>query len=98
MSNNAPSGGITFVGALGLLFIGLKLGHVIDWSWWLVTLPLWGGTALIVAVVVLVLAGAAGSAGVRAAKRWRELGRLRDNPPAGSRRRMSIGERRDGER
>jgi hypothetical protein len=22
-----------------LLFVGLKLGHVIDWSWWLVLLP-----------------------------------------------------------
>lgn len=28
---------------LGVLFVGLKLGGVINWSWWWVTLPfLWG--------------------------------------------------------
>lgn len=26
---------------LTLLFIGLKLGKVIDWSWWAVLSPLW---------------------------------------------------------
>lgn len=37
-----------FLGLLTLLFIGLKLGHVIDWSWWWVFLPLWGSWAVIV--------------------------------------------------
>lgn len=37
------SGGIGFCGLLGIVFITLKLCHVIDWSWWWVTLPLWGG-------------------------------------------------------
>ena len=37
--------------ALGVMFIGLKLAHVISWSWWLVLLPLYG-----VAVGVLVIA------------------------------------------
>lgn len=27
--------------ALGILLIVLKLAHIIGWSWWLVTLPLW---------------------------------------------------------
>jgi hypothetical protein len=27
---------------LTVLFIGLKLGGVIDWSWWWVLCPLWG--------------------------------------------------------
>lgn len=27
---------------LFILFVTLKFTHVIDWSWWLVTLPLWG--------------------------------------------------------
>lgn len=40
--DSSSSDGIGFFGALGLLFIGLKLGGVIDWSWWYVTLPLWG--------------------------------------------------------
>ena len=39
---------IGFLPALALLFIGLKLGSVIDWSWWLVLLPLWGPVAMVV--------------------------------------------------
>ncbi len=35
------SGGIGFSGALTILFIGLKLGKVIDWSWWWVLSPIW---------------------------------------------------------
>lgn len=31
--------GITFLEALTVLFIGLKLTHNIDWSWWLVAMP-----------------------------------------------------------
>lgn len=31
----------SFYTLLTVLFIGLKLGHVISWSWWLVTAPLW---------------------------------------------------------
>lgn len=95
--NRSPSGGISLVGAVGLLFLGLKLGHVIDWPWWLVLLPFYGGIALIGAVVVLTLAGAGAVAGVKAAKRRRELKRLRANPVK-SGRRLSIGERRDGRR
>lgn len=38
--------GISFLDLLGLLFIGLKLTEVIDWSWWLVLLPLYGPLAL----------------------------------------------------
>lgn len=33
--------GISFPTVLFLLFLGLKLGGVIDWSWWWVTAPLW---------------------------------------------------------
>lgn len=36
-----------FLSTLGLIFIVLKLTHVIAWSWWLVTLPLWGLLALV---------------------------------------------------
>ena len=45
---------VTFLDLLGLLFIGLKLGGVIDWNWWWVTCPLWGGVAIVLAVVVIV--------------------------------------------
>lgn len=43
------SGGVGVVGLLGVLFIALKLTGVIDWSWWWVTIPFWGGLALILA-------------------------------------------------
>ena len=33
--------GCGFLGLLTLLFIGLKLGGVIQWSWWWVLSPLW---------------------------------------------------------
>lgn len=46
MSEKKTSGGGVVVGLLGLLFVGLKLGGVIKWSWWWVTLPFWGGFAL----------------------------------------------------
>ncbi len=52
MSSSSSSSGIGLISLLGLLFIGLKLGGVIDWSWWWVTAPLWGE-----AVVVLVILG-----------------------------------------
>ena len=38
--SSSTSGGIGFVGLLQVLFIGLKLTHCIDWSWWLVLSPL----------------------------------------------------------
>ena len=41
MSQNSNSSGIGFPGLLTLLFIGLKLGHVIDWRWVWVLSPLW---------------------------------------------------------
>lgn len=35
-----------FIPALTLMFIGLKLTNFIDWSWWWVLSPIWGGFAL----------------------------------------------------
>jgi hypothetical protein len=40
--------------ALGLLFITLKLLEVIDWSWWLVLLPLY--IPLPIALVLVIAA------------------------------------------
>ena len=42
------------MGLLAILFIGLKLAGYITWSWWIVTLPLWGGAALIISLFVIV--------------------------------------------
>lgn len=46
--------GITFMGALAVLFVGLHLTGVIDWSWWAVLLPLWGPFALVAALVLVI--------------------------------------------
>ena len=46
---------IGFLPLLALLFIGLKLAEIITWSWWLVTLPLWGGAALALVIVLFVI-------------------------------------------
>lgn len=43
---NGCRGGIGLLGALGILFIGLKLAGFIDWPWWAVLSPIWGGAAL----------------------------------------------------
>lgn len=51
--SNGSSGGIGFTGALLLLFIGLKLGGVIDWSWWWVLAPAWGPVGLVLAILVI---------------------------------------------
>jgi hypothetical protein len=46
-SSSSSSGGIGFFGLLTIVFITLKLTGYITWSWWLVTLPLWGGIAFL---------------------------------------------------
>ena len=50
-----------FIGLLTVLFIGLKLTGYINWSWWLVTLPLWGGFTVlaVIATIALLIAVAA---------------------------------------
>lgn len=45
-TTSSRSGGIGFFSALTLLFIGLRLGNVIDWSWWWVLAPVWIPLAL----------------------------------------------------
>lgn len=37
-----------------LLFMGLKLGGAITWSWWWVFAPLWGPVAFAVVVLFLI--------------------------------------------
>jgi hypothetical protein len=53
--------GTSVSGLLGVLFVGLKLTGYIDWSWWWVTLPFWGPSAIIFGTIgiVLLLAGLA---------------------------------------
>ena len=52
---SSSSGGIGFFGLLAIVFITLKLTGVIDWSWWWVTAPLWGGFAVLAGIGVIAL-------------------------------------------
>jgi hypothetical protein len=61
-SSSKSSGGLSFTGALTILFIGLKLTHVINWSWWWVLSPIWisvliGLAILAVVAIIAIIAG-----------------------------------------
>lgn len=73
MSNStmASSGGVVVLGRLGVVFVTLKLVGVIDWSWWWVTMPFWGGPVLVLAVPAI---GALGIT-VHYFLTWRKRGR-----------------------
>jgi hypothetical protein len=51
-ANTSSSSGVGVLGLLGITFVVLKLTGFIDWSWWWVTLPFWGGFALAVALFI----------------------------------------------
>lgn len=54
MANGQQRGGIGFLGALTLLFIGLKLTNYIDWSWWWILSPIWGVFAFAIIIVTII--------------------------------------------
>ena len=54
-SNSSSSSRIGVLGLLGVAFVVLKLTGVINWSWWLVTLPFWGGLALVLLIVFILI-------------------------------------------
>ncbi len=58
-SSNASysSGGIGFPGLLTVLFIGLKLGGIIHWSWLWVLSPLWISALTALTFIALLLIG-----------------------------------------
>ena len=47
------SSGIGVFGLLGVVFVVLKLTNYIDWSWWYVTLPFWGGIVLGIFILII---------------------------------------------
>lgn len=53
--SSSSKGGIGFFGLLGILFIALKLIGVINWSWWLVLLPVYGGLAIALGFLLIAL-------------------------------------------
>jgi hypothetical protein len=56
MSKQVANGGVGFVGLLTLLFITLKLTHVIDWSWWWVLSPIWINIILGIILILIIVA------------------------------------------
>ena len=56
-NNNSNKSGVSigFVGLLQLAFIILKLCKVINWSWWLVLIPLWIEIILVVGVIAFIV-------------------------------------------
>ena len=62
--NGRQAVGVSGVTLLGIAFVVLKLCGVIDWSWWWVTAPFWGGFVIVVffALIFLIL--------VLASKSW----------------------------
>ena len=55
MNNRTYSGGIDTGGLLLVLFIGLKLGHIINWSWWWVLSPFWIPLGILGIVLLILL-------------------------------------------
>lgn len=51
----AATGGLSFMSLLGLIFITLKLCGVVNWSWWIVLLPLYGPVAAVLTIIAILL-------------------------------------------
>lgn len=51
--NNTGNNGVGVLGLLGVVFVTLKLMDIIDWPWWAVTLPFWGGIALVALILII---------------------------------------------
>jgi len=52
MNDSSSSGGVGLFGMLGIVFVTLKLMGHINWSWWWVMLPFWGGFALVGVILI----------------------------------------------
>jgi len=53
-NKNNSSGGLGLGMVLFLIFMTLKLTGNITWSWWYVTLPLWGPISLLIILFAIV--------------------------------------------
>ena len=53
MENEARTG-LSFIEALQLVFIVLKLCGVIKWSWWLVLTPLWASLLFLLIMLAVI--------------------------------------------
>jgi hypothetical protein len=51
---NVTYQGAGFADLLCLVFIVLKLTHVIDWSWWIILAPIWIQFILIIIILIFI--------------------------------------------
>ena len=69
----SSEGGVGLLGLVFVLFLGLKLGGVIDWSWWWVFAPLWIPLGLVLVafgVWAIIMLFKARKERIRFEKRW----------------------------
>jgi hypothetical protein len=57
-SSSSSSGGISFTGALTVLFVGLKLTGQITWPWLWVLSPIWISALIAIAILTILLIAA----------------------------------------
>lgn len=55
MDNHKISAGGGGAWILFLIFLILKLTHVINWSWWWVTAPLWGSAIIAIITIIIIV-------------------------------------------
>ena len=57
MNENPKSSGLGILAVLQIVFLILKLTGLIDWSWWLVLVPLWVdiGFGLLFIILALII-------------------------------------------
>ena len=55
MNENPKSGGLGILAVLQIVFLILKLTGLIDWSWWLVLVPLWTDIGFSLLFIILAL-------------------------------------------
>ena len=55
MSEESKSSGLGISAVLQIVFLVLKLTGLIDWSWWLVLVPLWTNIGFILLYVIIAL-------------------------------------------
>ncbi len=53
-NNNTSYTGLSFLDVLLVVFIALKIAKVINWSWWLVLLPLWIQIGLVIIIMIVI--------------------------------------------
>ena len=55
MDSKNTTSGITTLGALGILFVALKLTNVIDWPWIWVLGPFWIPIVIVIGIFLIIL-------------------------------------------